>query len=161
MRASSKEQNVLGSCNSFDRRSLCGKRRIVARRKGTCVMLELLREALKAGHRAKYVLFDSWFSNPKQILAAHALQLDVIAMVKRSPTIRYCFQGKQRSLKDIFAHSKKRRGRSRYLLSVPVKVGSERKGKHPIDAGIVCVRSHNMRFIQKLPNAMQHRLQIS
>ena len=94
-------------------------------------MLELLREALKAGHHAKYVLFDSWFSNPKQILAAHALQLDVIAMVKRSPTIRYCFQGKQRSLKDVFAHSKKRRGRSRYLLSVPVKVGSERKGKHP------------------------------
>ena len=124
MLASSKEQNVLGPCNSFDRRSLCGKRRIMARRKGTCVMLELLREALKAGHRAKYVLFDSWFSNPKQILDVHALQLDVIAMVKRSPTIRYCFQGKQRSLKDIFAHSKKRRGRSRYLLSVPAKVGS-------------------------------------
>jgi len=69
-------------------------------------------------------LFDSWFSNSKQILDVHALQLDVIAMVKRSPTIRYCFQGKQRSLKDIFAHSKKRRGRSRYLLSVPAKVGS-------------------------------------
>ena len=62
-------------------------------------MLELLREALKAGHRAKYVLFDSWFSNPKQILDVHALQMDVIAMVKRSPTIRYCFQGKQMRLK--------------------------------------------------------------
>ena len=145
MLASSKEQNVLGPCNSFDRRSLCGKRRIMARRKGTCVMLELLREALKAGYRAKYVLFDSWFSNPKQILDVHALQLDVIAMVKRSPTIRYCFQGKQRSLKDIFAHSKKRRGRSRYLLSVPVKVGSESKGQHPVDARIVCVRNRNNR----------------
>lgn len=66
-------------------------------------------------------------------------------MVKRSPTIRYCFQGKQRSLKDIFAHSKKRRGRSRYLLSVPVKVGSESKGQHPIDARIVCVRNRNNR----------------
>ena len=90
-------------------------------------------------------MVDSWFSNPKQILDVHALQLGVIAMVKRSPTIRYCFQGKQRSLKDIFTHSKKRCGRSRYLLSVPVKVGSERKGQHPIDARIVCVRNRNNR----------------
>ena len=145
MLASSKERNVLGPCNSFDRRSLCAKRRIMARRKGTSVMMELLREALEAGHRAKYVLFDSWFSNPKQILDVHALQLDVIAMVKRSPTILYHVQGKRLSLKDIFAHSKKRRGRSRYLLSVPVKVGSERKGEHLIDARIVCVRNRNNR----------------
>ena len=29
----------------------------------------LLKTALVAGHQAKYVLFDSWFSNPKQILS--------------------------------------------------------------------------------------------
>jgi len=42
MLASSKEHNVLGSCNHFNRRSLCGKRRIMARQKATHVMLELI-----------------------------------------------------------------------------------------------------------------------
>ena len=98
-------------------------------------MMELLREVLKPGHRAKHILFDNWFSIPEQILDVHALQLNVIAMVKRSTTILYYVQGKKRmSLKDIFAHSKKRRGHSRCLLSVPVKVGSDRKGEHPFDA---------------------------
>ena len=32
-------------------------------------MLELLKEALKAGHHADYVLFDTWFANPSQLVA--------------------------------------------------------------------------------------------
>lgn len=145
MLASSKEHNVLGPCNRFDRRSLCGKRRIMARQKATHVMLELMKEALKVGHRAKYVLFDSWFSNPKQIVDVHGLRLHVIAMVKRSPTLLYHFQGKRLNVKDIFDHSKKRRGRSRYLLSVPVKVGAECKGEPLVDARLVFVRNRNNR----------------
>ena len=31
--------------------------------------MDLLKSAVKAGHRADYVLFDTWFSNPKQIAA--------------------------------------------------------------------------------------------
>ena len=51
-------------------------------------MVELLKTALAAGHKAKYVLFDSWFSNPQQILDIKSLGLDTIAMVKRSSKIR-------------------------------------------------------------------------
>ena len=138
--ASSNTANTLGVCNSFDKRSIAGKRRIMARKKGTTVMVQLLKAALDAGHRAKYVLFDSWFSNPKQIVDIHNLGLDVIAMVKRSSKIRYLFNGESRNIKQIYAASKKRRGRSRYLLSVKVKVVRENM---TVDARIVCVRNRN------------------
>ena len=138
--ASSNAANTLGVCNSFDKRSIAGKRRIMARKKGTTVMVQLLKTALNAGHRAKYVLFDSWFSNPKQIVDIHNLGLDVIAMVKRSSKIRYLFNGESRNIKQIYAASKKRRGRSRYLLSVKVKVVRENT---TVDARIVCVRNRS------------------
>ena len=138
--ASSNAANTLGVCNSFDKRSIAGKRRIMARKKGTTVMVQLLKAALDAGHRAKYVLFDSWFSNPKQIVDIHNLGLDVIAMVKRSSKIRYLFNGESRNIKQIYAASKKRRGRSRYLLSVKVKVVRENT---TVDARIVCVRNRS------------------
>ena len=41
--------------------------------------------------------------------------------------------------------SKKRCGRSRYLLSVTVKVGQDKNGENGIDARIVCVRNRNNR----------------
>ena len=138
--ASSNAANTLGVCNSFDKRSIAGKRRIMARKKGTTVMVQLLKFALDAGHKAKYVLFDSWFSNPKQIVDIHNLGLDVIAMVKRSSKIRYLFNGESRNIKQIYAASKKRRGRSRYLLSVEVKVLRENTA---VDARIVCVRNRS------------------
>lgn len=140
--ASSNEKNLLGTCENFDKRSLAGKRRIMARQKGTTVMVELLKYALSAGHKAKYVLFDSWFSNPKQIMDIHNLGLNVIAMIKKSSKRLYTFDGKQLDIKTIFAESKKRRGRSKYLLSVPVKVNSDGES---IDARIVCIRNRNKR----------------
>ena len=59
-----------------------------------CVGGFLLKTALAAGHRAKYVLFDSWFSNPKQLLDIKKLGLNTIAMVKRSSKRFYIFEGK-------------------------------------------------------------------
>ena len=46
-------------------------------------MLDLLKEAVKAGHKADYVLFDSWFSSPAQLLDVKNLGFDCIAMVKK------------------------------------------------------------------------------
>ena len=45
-----------------DGRSLAAARRKLAKTKGTLVMLELIKEAVKAGYKPDYVLFDSWFS---------------------------------------------------------------------------------------------------
>ena len=134
--ASSKESNLIGPVEQFDGRSLAAKRRKLARTKGTNVMIELLKSALSAGHTADYVLFDTWFSSPAQLIAVKNLGLDSIAMIKKSSRIYYEYEGKQLSIKKIFGICKKRRGRSKYLLSVNVMVGKEK-----IPAKIVCVRN--------------------
>ena len=64
------------------------------------------------------------------------LGLDSIAMIKKSSRIYYEYEGEQLSIKKIFGICKKRRGRSKYLLSVNVMVGKEK-----IPAKIVCVRN--------------------
>ena len=135
--ASSKDSNLIGPQEHFDGRSLAAHRRKLAQMKGTDAMLELIKTAQKAGHTADYVLFDSWFSNPAQLVAIKDLGLDSIAMIKKSSRIRYEYEGKQLSIKKIFGICKKRRGRSKYLLSVNVMVGKDQK----IPARIVCVRN--------------------
>ena len=137
--ASSKEQNILGVQKKYDGRALAGRRRKLAQMKGTDAMLELIRTAQAAGHKADYVLFDTWFSCPAQLLAVRDLGLNAIAMIKKSSRIRYEFNGKQLSLQKIYGICKKRRGRSRYLLSVDVMVGKDQK----IPARIVCVRNRS------------------
>ena len=135
--ASSKEQNLIGHVDHYDGRSLAAKRRVLAQMKGTDVMIELLKSAQKAGHHADYVLFDTWFSSPAQLVGVKDLGLDSIAMVKKSSRIYYEYEGEQLSIKKIFGICKKRRGRSKYLLSVNVMVGKDKK----IPAKIVCVRN--------------------
>ena len=115
--ASSRESNLIGPIGDYDGRSLAAKRRKLAQMKGTDVMIELLKNAQSAGHHADYVLFDTWFSSPAQIIAVKDLGLDTIAMIKKSSRIYYDYEGKQLSIKKIFGICKKRRGRSKYLLS--------------------------------------------
>lgn len=135
--ASSKKEYILGVEKKYDGRSLAGHRRKLAQMKGTDAMLELIKTVQATGHQADYVLFDSWFPNPAQLLAVKNLGLDAIAMIKKSSRIRYEYNGKQLSIKKIYGINKKRRGRSKYLLSVDVMVGKEEK----IPARIVCVRN--------------------
>ena len=135
--ASSKAQNIIGPTEKYDGRSIAAKRRKMAQSKGTDVMLELIRQAQKAGHSADYVLFDSWFSNPSQLIAIKDLGLNSIAMIRKSSKIRYEYDGKALPINKIFSICKKRRGRSKYLLSVDVIVGKDQK----IPAKIICVRN--------------------
>ena len=58
-------------------------------------------------------------------------------MIKKSSRIKYTYGEDQLNIKEIYSRNKKRRGRSRYLLSVDVMVGKE----NPIPAKIVCVRN--------------------
>ena len=88
-------------------------------------MLTLLDTAVSAGLSAEYVLFDSWFSNPAQITAIKRKGMDVIAMIKKSSRIKYTYNDEQLNIKEIYSKNKKRRGRSKYLLSVDVIVGKE------------------------------------
>lgn len=100
-------------------------------------MLTLLDTAVSSDISADYVLFDSWFSNPAQITAIKSMGMDVIAMIKKSSRIRYEYHGEMLNIKEIYSRNKKRRGRSKYLLSIDVMVGKE----DPIPAKIVCVRN--------------------
>ena len=131
------DKNLLCKAADFDGRSLAGKRRRQSRRKATDVMIDLLKAARSSGISAKYVLFDSWFSSPKTIAVLKAdCELDTIAMVKKSSKIKYGYQDGKYNIKEIYKQCKKRRGRSKYLLSVDVTVGNE-----AIPAKIVCVRN--------------------
>ena len=140
--SSHNESNQLGIMDIGDRRTLGAKRREMAVRKAPQVMLELLRFAIDNGHRAKYVLFDTWFSNPAQIVQIKDIGLDTIAMVKKSSRIKYGFDGQRLSSKQIFKTCRKRRGRSRYLLSVDIMVG---KGESAVPAKLVYVRNRSNR----------------
>ena len=68
-------------CNGYRRRKL-------ALSKGTEAIIELIKETKKALLPADYVLFDSWFTSPKTLIAVKALGYDVIAMIKRTERTR-------------------------------------------------------------------------
>ncbi len=140
--ASAKKNNQYCEERTFDGRSIAAKRRKLAQMKGTEAMIELLKTAMSAGHKADYVLFDSWFSTPSQLLEIKSLGLDSIAMIRKSSKIRYTYNGEKLNLNKIYGLSKKRRGRSRYLLSVDVMIDN---GEKSIPARIVCVRNNKNR----------------
>ena len=142
--ASSDDKNVIGVVKDFDKRSVAYKRRKQARTKATEVVMDMLNNAIKAGHKAKYVLFDRWFSCPSTIIKIKKnFNLDTIAMLKKSSKVKYIFDGEQLDIKQIFARCKKRPGRSRFLLSVEIGLfcKTENGKEIIIPAKIVCVRN--------------------
>ncbi len=104
--------------------------------------MELIHSARCAGITARYVLFDSWFSAPKTMIALKNKEhLDTIAMVRKGKT-KYLYNGEKLNVKEIYSRNKKRRGRCRYLLSVPVTV---EKGGESIPAKFVYVSNKSRR----------------
>ena len=136
------KKNRINEANAVDKRTVGYKRRQLSMQKGTSVMLELLKQAKKANIPAKYVLFDSWFSSPSSIHAVREIGYDVIAMVKKTPKMFFRYNGEDMSLISIYNKNKKRRGRSRYLLSVMVDVV---KDGNIIPAKVVYVCNRNKR----------------
>ena len=140
--SSENKKNRVNEAVDVDKRTVGYKRRILSIQKGTQVMLELLKIAKKAAIPAKYVLFDSWFSSPSTLHAVKSIGYDIIGMVKKTPKMFFRYNGKDMSLTTIYNQNKKRRGRSRYLLSVLVDVVKDGK---VIPAKVVYVRNRNKR----------------
>ena len=136
------KKNRINEAKQLDKRTVGYKRRMLAVEKGTLAMLELLRTAKKADIPAKYVLFDSWFSSPSSLHSVKEIGYDVIAMVKKTPKMFFRFNGEDMPLTTIYNKNKKRRGRSRYLLSVQIDVIKDGKS---IPAKVVYVRNKNKR----------------
>lgn len=124
----------------LDKRTLAYKRRAESRSKSTEVMINLLIEAKNSGIKAKHVLFDTWFCSPASIIAVKNTGFECIAMAKKSQKVHYHFEGKRQSVKDIYTALKKRRGRSKYLLSVEIMV---EKDTDSIPSRLVFVRNRN------------------
>lgn len=82
--SSGKDELLTCPANRCDGRSLAGRIRKQARQKAPELMLDMLTDAMKAGHKARYVLFDSWFATPKGITdIKKQFSLDVLAMLKK------------------------------------------------------------------------------
>ena len=121
------ESQMVGPDEKIDHRTIRGKRRARAKQKGTEVVQAMVRTALETGIPFDYVLFDTWFSSPSQLLDLKDINVDTIAMIKKSKT-KYNWtnpeDGKTYKLdtKEIYSRNKKRKGRSKYLLSVKVEI---------------------------------------
>jgi hypothetical protein len=140
--SSENKKNRVNEAAAVDKRTAGYRRRILSMQKGTLAMLELLKAAKKAALPANYVLFDSWFSSPSTLHAVKSIGYDVIGMVKKTPKMFFRYNGEDMSLITIYSRNKKRRGSSRYLLSVLVDVV---KDGESIPAKVVYVRSRNKR----------------
>ena len=132
---------LINGAKVMDSRLNGAKQRKLAQTEAPEVVLKLLAEAKKLGFTAKHVLFDTWFCSPKSLLAIKQIGFYVIAMMKKGKT-KYLLDGKELTVKEIFDRSKKRRGCSRYLLSVDVQVKKEMES---IPARMVFVRNRSKR----------------
>lgn len=138
--SSENKKNRINEANTVDKRTVGYKRRQLSMEKGTVAMLELLKAAKATAIPAKYVLFDSWFTSPSTLHAVKEIGYDVIGMVKKTPKMFFRYKNEDLSLVSIYKKNKKRRGRSKYLLSVLVEVV---KNDKIIPAKVVYVRNRN------------------
>lgn len=140
--SSENEKNRICKSTEIDHRTNGYKRRQLAVSKGPDAMISLIKEAQNAGIPADYVLFDSWFTSPKSIHEVTGLGYDVIAMVKKTSKMLFKYNGEMHSLPEIYRMNHKRRGRSKYLLSVDIEVVKDGKS---IPAKVVYVRNRSNR----------------
>lgn len=138
--SSANSKTRINEAKTLDKRSNGFKRRQQAQTKATVVMLDLIDAAIKAKIQASYVLFDTWFCSPSSLIAIKNKGLDVIAMAKKTSKMHYLYNGAMQPLTEIYKQNKKRRGRSKYLLSVEITVV---KDGVSIPARIVYVRNKN------------------
>lgn len=115
-----KEQNIIGQRTKInDQRQIAGRRRAQAQRPMNEVALELIRQAIRLGVKAQYILFDSWYSSPKMYW--HLLQsgLNGIGMLKKSSKVYYTYRGRHYSIKGLYNRlaASKLKKRNHYLYS--------------------------------------------
>ena len=136
--SSTNKMNRFCECRDHtDNRTCGGKAKKEATMKSPDVALRMLRDAKKHGIPAKHVLFDSWFTHPSFVINIHDIGFHSIGRLKNSKT-RYWIGEDTFTLNQLYNRSKKRRGRSKYLLSIVVKI--KNSDGNSLDARIVYVR---------------------
>jgi hypothetical protein len=142
--SSENPKNRLREARPIDKRT-CGYRQgQLALSTAPAAMIAMVRSAAASGIHASHVLFDSWFSMPSTILALNHEKLHVISMVKKTTKVHYRYNGEMLPVTKIYTQNRKRRGRSKYLLSAKVEVCS-RDRLESIPARLVYVRKRGAR----------------
>jgi hypothetical protein len=139
---------------SIDRRSCGYKARKQAVSTMPKVLLEMLACIAKTGIKAKHVLFDSWFASPSAIINILALGFHVVARLKANKT-HYLVGGEKKTLRQIYNDNKKRRGRSKYLLSVAAQLQADDGRLHDIKIVFVRDRANCKKWIALLSTDME------
>jgi hypothetical protein len=143
--ASGNDKNLLeGSHVKEDKRTIATKRRTDARRDKPSLVLDMLKAVKGTPAQAKYVLFDSWFASPSSLLSIKGLGFDVTARMKNTEKYHFLYDGTAMPLRKVYSMCKKRRGRSRYLLSVIAHI-RHKDFDDTIPAKFVFVRDKNNR----------------
>ncbi len=142
-----RDESLMADPDSLaDRRTIRGRRRAAAKEKGTDTVCRMVAEARRMGIPFDFVLFDTWFSNPVQPIELKGTGDDTIAMIKKNGT-KYGWTNPETgktekpNVKEIYSRNKKRRGKSRYLLSVEAAV-TDGNG-NAIPAKLVYARNHS------------------
>ena len=76
-------------------------------------MQQMVETAIKEGIPFDYVLFDTWFSNPLQLVSLKEVGADSIALIKKGSTKYTCIdpstgEEKPLNVKEIYSRNKKR-----------------------------------------------------
>ena len=137
MSSADKKNRYCESKSQTDNRTCGGRAKKEAVMKSLDVALRMLKDAKKYCMPAKYVLFDSWFTHPTFVMDIKDIGFHSIGRLKDSKT-RYYIDGHPYTLKEIYGRFKKKRGRSKYLLSVLVQIRNNAGER--MDARIVYVR---------------------
>jgi hypothetical protein len=127
------KKRICDSRKNLDKRCCAYQRRKEATQKATEHLETMVKRILSSGVSAKYLLMDSWFTMPANVVAL-AKHLAVIGMVKKSSRIHYTFNDQSLDLKAIYRRLKKRRGRAKILASAHVML------KGTVPAKLVFVR---------------------
>ena len=144
--SSDEKKQRCGSISNLDKRSRAYRLRKEAVLKAAEVMIVQLKAALRAGITARYVLFDTWYAFPTSIIKIKDMGLHVVARVKDTSKIRYLVDGEKKSAREIYRANRKRRGKSRYLLSIAISLYTTVDGHEVrIPAKLVYVRNKQKR----------------
>jgi len=120
--SSNKAENRYQEINDkIDKRSCGYQRRKEAISKSTDLILPMVKRALRYGIKAKYILFDSWYSFPSLIIPLKSM-IDVICMVKKMPKVYYYIENQSFTLCQLYREIKKRRGKANIKGSQLVQI---------------------------------------
>lgn len=140
--SSNKAENRYQEINDkIDKRSCGYQRRKEAISKSTDLILPMVKRALRYGIKAKYILFDSWYSFPSLIIPLKAM-IDVICMVKKMPNVYYYKDNQSFTLCQLYKEIKKRRGKANIKGSQIVQIRNEYQ---ELEVKIVFVKNRNKR----------------